>query len=573
MKCLFIIPPCTHPDRPYYSAPLLSGQIEGKMINNQRCESKILDLNVEFFNYILTSEYFKKIKKDLLADVIKLKDKDKLIKKIDFIEKYIEEAVRIYKTDLFYQPKVLYNAMKVTSMAFEIISLIAYGYSGIFGAKQEMFELLTPARLEKYSEDRNRNIFYNFYVETIDTFINEKYDFISITVPFAETIIPAFTLTKLLKKKYEIPIVIGGGSITRCAEEYKKNIDFFKTYCDYIIIGDGDKSIIDFAKYIKKEITPDKVSGLIYKECDKIISNEPQIIEDFKDFSPPSFNGIDFNKYLVPEPVIPIMASKGCYWGKCTFCDFSYKRKFFNERPVEELVSEIKLLQRKYNISKFEFIDDAVSPEYLGKFAEEIIKQNVKIKYSALVRTEKEFTKTLLKKIVDSGCTILNWGYETHCERILKLMNKGTLGVNREKILKDSAEVGIWNHVFFIFDFPTETDGEWKITKKFIFDNEDIIDSFSTNTFKLYRHSTIEEHRKEFGINDEYVENEFSPELETKNQINASIKKQRLDVLWQELYETRGYKAWNILTDLYSLLYVSKIGKEKTKNTIIHYNN
>ncbi len=556
--------------RPFLSVPLLAGQLKGNGYN-----AVCLDLNVEFFNYILSAHYISEIKnklENLLLNSSKISfEKQKEIEKIlgartDFVLKYIDSAVKVYKSEDFYNPQLLFNSMKVIAAAFEVISASIFPEKISFFASRESFSSLNMEQINSYSEDYEKNIFYQFFMENIDKYIKDEFDLIAISVPFVQCIMPTFTLSKILKKKFRAKICIGGNSITRCAEEYKQKKEIYKEYCDYILVGDGEKSIVSLLKYMDGKCNLSDIPGVIsLDKNNEILFVPPKYVKTFEGISPPSFEGLDFSKYIAPEIVVPILASKGCYWGKCTFCDFAYGAKYFGEMPVEKLVSEIRCLQEQYGVNKFEFVDEAVHPDYLRKFANEIEKTNLKIEYSALARTENDFTYELLEKLAKSGCKQLNWGYESHSDRIIKLMNKGVLNIDRKKILQNSAKVGIWNHVFFLFDFPTETDQEWETTKKFIIDNLDIIDSFGTNSFRIDKHSLIRKNLSQFGICDEYEEGEFSPYLVNKDAKLLKYRQDRIDGIWNDFYKRQGYKLWNIVPDMYLALYLSKFGREKTK--------
>jgi radical SAM superfamily enzyme YgiQ (UPF0313 family) len=44
------------------------------------------------------------------------------------------------------------------------------------------------------------------------------------------------------------------------------------------------------------------------------------------DASPtPDFTGIEFDLYMVPERIAILTTSRGCYYGKCTFCPESFR--------------------------------------------------------------------------------------------------------------------------------------------------------------------------------------------------------------------------------------------------------
>ena len=84
-----------------------------------------------------------------------------------------------------------------------------------------------------------------------------------------------------------------------------------------------------------------------------------------------SLDGYDFSKYFAPEIILPFQSSRGCYWGKCSFCDQDFGQNF-NVKNVEKLTDEFIELKEKYGIKYFEFIDESVSPAYLSELADKI---------------------------------------------------------------------------------------------------------------------------------------------------------------------------------------------------------
>ena len=64
----------------------------------------------------------------------------------------------------------------------------------------------------------------------------------------------------------------------------------------------------------------------------------------------PNFDDLPLNKYLMPYPVLPYMASRGCYWGKCTFCTHSFiYDSHYRKENEERVADELHHLGKKYN--------------------------------------------------------------------------------------------------------------------------------------------------------------------------------------------------------------------------------
>lgn len=66
--------------------------------------------------------------------------------------------------------------------------------------------------------------------------------------------------------------------------------------------------------------------------------------------------------------------------------------------------------------------------------------------------------------------------------------------------LQRSAQVDIWNNVFFLFNFPTESFLEARETLAFLLRHIDVIDTSNYNVFCLQRGSYVHKNREEFSI-------------------------------------------------------------------------
>jgi anaerobic magnesium-protoporphyrin IX monomethyl ester cyclase len=83
---------------------------------------------------------------------------------------------------------------------------------------------------------------------------------------------------------------------------------------------------------------------------------------------------------------------------------------------------------------------------------------------------------------------------------MMEIMVKGTRLENIRRILRDSHDVGIWNHTFFFFGFPGETLDDAQETVNFVFENGELINSASMGTFLLERYAPAFTYPKAFGI-------------------------------------------------------------------------
>ena len=84
-------------------------------------------------------------------------------------------------------------------------------------------------------------------------------------------------------------------------------------------------------------------------------------------------------------------------------------------------------------------------------------------------------------------------------------MDKGCRIEDVSRLLKRAKAAGIFNHLFIICGFPTETEAEYAQTIKFLEDHKDCIYAVHRGTFGLEPQSPIFEHPDQFGITRKWI--------------------------------------------------------------------
>src|SRR5437016_5260068 len=103
----------------------------------------------------------------------------------------------------------------------------------------------------------------------------------------------------------------------------------------------------------------------------------------------PDFDGFPLDSYFVPVRILPYLATRGCYWGRCTFCD--HGQGYFDQyrgMPAHEVVRQIKALKEKYHAEHFLFADESYPPALFKKVVQLLVEQKVGIKWTTLIRFE-----------------------------------------------------------------------------------------------------------------------------------------------------------------------------------------
>ena len=305
-------------------------------------------------------------------------------------------------------------------------------------------------------------------------------DIICISVPFAGTFLPALYTASFIKKNYQnkIFVAMGGGFVNTQLREttepqFSKFIDAFsfdRGYGSYIELKKHFKDIKNqnfFRPLYKLQLFYDEktVPPLWNDEKISRIENEltSTIMSDFGD--------IDFSIYpRVCDDLNPMhriwndgswikaYLAHGCYWHKCAFCDtqldYVCGYKIVQTEKLFFQLLETAVSKKVYGIH---FVDEALPPKALKKFALLNAQNGKKLYFWGNVRFEKTFTKDFAAFLSYCGFGGASAGLEVATENGLKTINKGT---DISSIISACAafkEAGILVHAYMIYGFWNDT--------------------------------------------------------------------------------------------------------------------
>lgn len=191
-------------------------------------------------------------------------------------------------------------------------------------------------------------------------------------------------------------------------------------------------------------------------------SSKPLIVnyEELEDKPKPQIKDIPWKLYFSPKRFLGYPLTKGCYWNRCTFCEYgsSYLSPAakYRERPLSNVLDDLKELSQQVDLIGFTV--DCVSPKHIISLANSILEMDIKINWAvADLRLEKEFTRNVCEMLHKSGLVSISVGYESANQRVLNMMNKGTNLEERKIIIVNFLNSKISIELMAFLDFPTET--------------------------------------------------------------------------------------------------------------------
>lgn len=274
----------------------------------------------------------------------------------------------------------------------------------------------------------------NFVKNLTHRMIKNQYLVIAISsittaaVPFLNNII-----TACRRAHKNTPIILGGQLVSI---DYVGELFFREYNIDAICRGDGDYAIPELVQHIKGGNPIE--SFMLISTKDRVA--ERNYINDINSLPFPYRNReivsntrMSFGRSTYEEKSLPMITSRGCIY-KCYYCVSGCNTgNHFKKRTWENIVSEIKYLQDKFQVYSIVFYDDCffynkkTVNDDINDFICQLIKQNCDpFKWQIELRADiiATISPESWKKLYEYGCHQINVGIESCYDDTLMFLGK-----------------------------------------------------------------------------------------------------------------------------------------------------
>ena len=590
MKTALVFPPQWYPSQPYLALPTLKAYLESK-----GHEVDQFDFNVESYDLFLSRNYLECCVDKILSRLSKV-DKSPEDRKAEPIHRQIVEDTDYLETVLseindakqvlrdeerFFRFEEYKNAYTTLKIAMQLISYAHFpskiDLDSFFmaGTPEENLQGILSA-----TQDVAHNPFFDVYESTLLSKANwNKYGLVGISIIHAGQVIPGLTLARMLRNRYpHLHIVIGGSVFARHQDILADKKILFEEMFHSIVLFEGEHPLDQLLMRLKNSEPLNTVPNLVYVANGEVVRNSTAKALSYDQLACPNFDDLPLNKYLMPYPVLPYMASRGCYWGKCTFCTHSFiYDSHYRKENEERVAEELNHLGKKYKTKYFTFSDEAISPNAFDRMSKAILSQGVDMRALGMLKFESDSVETveLFENMYQAGFLMLFFGLESANDRILSIIEKGCDQATEKRVLKNSSLAGIWNHLYLFFGFPTEERHEAQETIDFTVEHSELgdgtIHSVGQSVFSLEKDSAIYHNPAKFQIDRILHDPDRDMAIIFDFEIDKGMSKN--DVL--DIYENfekvieanfPSRNIWNYLSREHFLLYLDRYGREGILN-------
>jgi len=317
-------------------------------------------------------------------------------------------------------------------------------------------------------------------------------DIIGIGVPSLLQLYVAIEVAVVLRQQgFTGHITLGGNTISRLYPELS-SADIFDTV-DSLVVFEGEEPIRGLVKAIEQSTPFELVSGLVTEnKQEPFNSTTGRRKESLADmWSTPQFDGLPVGRYWGCN-YIPILAARGCYYGKCSFCAIPFgwgPNGFAGQRSAKRVYQDMLSLSELYGIYRFKFVDEALPVPLMRELARLILDGNVEFEWEGYTRLEKAFGDPEFARLLgQAGFRKGYFGVEILGSR--NALNKKDAN-DPLRIFENCSVHGIRGHCFCMFGYPGTTYADAVATVDFLIKHSAVIDTADIFPWTYAKHTNV----------------------------------------------------------------------------------
>lgn len=328
---------------------------------------------------------------------------------------------------------------------------------------------------------------------------------IGVSLSYFSQVLPGFTLVRKIREHLpQTPIIVGGGYLTAVEHEVG-HLPTSVLPADAIIVHDGEEALALWLEAVlRQRISPDKVPNCYLSGDTFVPTNSVQRIQtDLSEVPVPMWtaDGLQLDSYLVPKYPIPLPLARGCYWGRCAYCNISCQTTAtYRTRPVNLAIEDMRTAIEQTDSNWFDLPVDSFRPQDLHVLARAIIDSDLAVEWGAEVLLDAGFSDEVVCDLARSGCRNLRFGLESASTATLAAMHKPIRPETARRILRACKKNQIQTAVMLIAGFPTETQAGLNQTFDYLVDNRESIDFLTIHSFSLVPGSPMAESPGRYGL-------------------------------------------------------------------------
>jgi anaerobic magnesium-protoporphyrin IX monomethyl ester cyclase len=324
------------------------------------------------------------------------------------------------------------------------------------------------------------NVFRPSEEEERDYFLKNKYDVVGISASVSASYRYVKRLVNIIKSVSPETVVVVGGRLAASSEVILRFSPI-----DFCVIGEGENIAVNLLNYIsrygnkKDDEELGKIKGLCFvnsgnsavftgydtqPSIEEIRDPDYSILERYSDINNYIIDPLFYEQFGYDERALTerrkgkrlatVATSRGCV-NRCTFCH--RWQKGIRIFPVDRVINNIRGMIDRYNVGFISFGDEnfGATRKWMEEFIEKI--KPLDILYRVAGICCENVDPQVLRRLKDSGCVAVHFGFESGSDRMLKAMEKRADVETNVKVAAWIHEAGLQTVPALVVGLPGES--------------------------------------------------------------------------------------------------------------------
>ncbi|MEW6741680.1 MAG: radical SAM protein [Planctomycetota bacterium] len=501
LHALLVFPPYWLPYQPYASLPVLAGHLRAR---GHRVQP--LDANLACVRWLLAADSLERCHGRVVRqlrwfgalrtaglipdEAVRRMEGLARIPPSQWVAEAAEAVTLLRDKERFFVPELYRVASATLRRTFALISEAHFpAYLDAAGVLRVPLQSFAASALLAAARNAETNPFYEALRQAvIPALPADPPVLLGFSVASRDQIVPALTLADMLRERWPQTLFVAGGSAVTLHFHDLFAPGKLPPALDLAVAGEGedalDQILVELGAQLRRGVPPRAGAAGLRASMSRRSARGPT-------GAAPDFRDLPLREYLSPSPVLPLEASRGCYWSRCEFCNQVALNPKYRPREGELVARQMRELHMIHPDACFELTDETLTRSLIASLGRHLAGQLPAIPWAGCVRPEPWLARGLSAAAREAGCVALYLGIESGSDRLLGEMSKGTSTSQNSTALAHLAAAGIATRTFLVLGYPGESAADIQQTARFLSDHVDVIDAVSPHTFETVPHAPV----------------------------------------------------------------------------------
>lgn len=313
-----------------------------------------------------------------------------------------------------------------------------------------------------------------FFAGCLDAIDWGRYRLVGFSTMFHQQL-AVLALARELKRRHpELVVVLGGAN---CEGVMGKTLFRLCEFIDVVVVGEGDEVFPRLVERILADEPSPALPGVLSRLGGAAATR--RLGHGFGSIPPSTVIGLDslpypdFDDYFRQREAagfdgegcrVAVETSRGCWWGQkshCTFCGLNGDSMAFRAKSAQRALDELHHLRARHGhvTRDFTVTDNIIPMQYFDEVLPRLADEGGELRL--FYETKANLKREQVALCREAGVLDIQPGIESFSTPVLKLMRKGTTGLQNVQLLKWCRHYGLRVHWNYLWGFPGERPADY----------------------------------------------------------------------------------------------------------------